>query len=102
MNRCRSCEREFGYWEVWRSFWRAGLPRIKCSSCGERSFPAWTGLLLSFVLGFIWIVILLRMLFYLEMPLFSKVLLIPTAGFVLSLPLPFVALYGRKLKDEQG
>jgi CXXC-20-CXXC protein len=101
MNRCWSCEREFGYWEVWRSFWRAGLPRIQCSSCGERSSPAWICVLFSFVIAFLWVVLSLRLLVYLEVPLYSKILLIPIAGFLLSLPLPVAARYGRKPKDVE-
>ena len=98
MNRCSSCERKFGYWEVWRSFWRAGWARIKCPSCGKGSSPAWSGMLLSFVLGFLWIVLSIRLLVYLEVPLFSRLLIISITGLLLSLPLPFVARYGWKPK----
>jgi len=101
MNCCWSCQREFGYWEVWRSLWRAGRPRIKCPSCGKGSFAAWSGYLLSFVSAFLWIVISIRVFFDLEVPLFSKLLIILFAGFSLSLPLPFVALYGKKPKDVE-
>ena len=101
MNRCGSCQREFGYWEVWRSFWRAGWARIKCPSCGKRSSSAWIGLLLSFVLGFLWIGLSIRLLVSLEVPLFSRLLIISITGLLLSLPLPFGARYGRKPKDVE-
>ena len=57
------------------------------------------GVLLSFVLAFSWVVLSIRMVLHLEVPLFSKLLLIPIVGFILSLPLPILARYGRKPKD---
>ena len=38
MNRCWSCQEEFGYWEIWRSWWKVkGASKIRCPSCGERN-----------------------------------------------------------------
>ena len=34
MNKCEHCEQKFGYWQVWRSFWRY---RMDCPSCGKRN-----------------------------------------------------------------
>ena len=104
MNRCSSCQREFGYWEVWRSLWTLRLrPRISCSSCGNRSSPAWSSMLFSFVFGFLWIVLSIRWLLDLglEVPLFYRLLIIPIVGFLLSLPLPFSARYGRKPRNVE-
>ena len=54
MNRCRSCEREFGYWEVCRSWWTLRLrPRITCVSCGERNPTAMFGWLSGGCVGWI-------------------------------------------------
>ena len=99
MNRCSSCQREFGYWEVWRSFWRAGPPRIECPSCGKRSSPAWVVLLLSFVLCYFWVVFSIRWGLDLEVPFLLWPLIFAIVGFLLSLPLPFFARYGGKPKD---
>ena len=96
MNRCSSCEGEFGYWEVWRSFWKAGLPRIQCPSCGKKSFPALVGVLLSLVLAFFWVLLSIRTVVYLQVTLILRVLLIPIIGFFLSLPLPLLARYGQE------
>ena len=38
MDLCSSCQREFGYWEVWRSISRwKGVWEINCRHCGERN-----------------------------------------------------------------
>ena len=46
MNRCSSCQREFGYWEVWRS---SSFKGVKCSSCGKRHSAGFFGGLPGFV-----------------------------------------------------
>ncbi len=35
MNHCSSCGKEFIYWEVWFSYWKA--LKIKCPSCSNRN-----------------------------------------------------------------
>ena len=55
MNRCWSCQRKFGYWEVWRVFWTVGRRRIICPSCAERNIIRNGPEILA---GLVWFVIL--------------------------------------------
>ena len=60
MDKCKSCDGEFGYWRVWRSFWvpatwwNLSSNRFDCPSCRQRceSTP-WTVLVSVLILALI-------------------------------------------------
>jgi len=112
MNHCWSCEREFGYWEVWRSGWNLKLGgKIKCLSCGEwSSIPLGRALLVSSIIGIPVLFLAFRTPEFVMDRLSGPAFLIPlvltlvvslSLLLVLSLFVPFVPLYGQKPKDAK-
>jgi CXXC-20-CXXC protein len=109
MNCCWSCHQEFGYWEIWRSWWAsqwgARAQSITCPSCGEYNFAASGGRFLLNVLTIIlvvyWVIRLLDLIpqsASYPVSILAYLVVIGFLVFVFSFLVPFVALFGRKPK----
>ena len=112
MNCCWSCHKEFGYWEVWRSWWASQwgwrAQSITCPSCGEHNFAASGGRLLLnglIIIPMVYLVIrlvdLIPQLASDPVPVLAHLVVMGFLVFMLSLLVPFVALYGRGPKDVE-
>jgi CXXC-20-CXXC protein len=101
MNKCEYCEKQFSYWQVWRSFWSY---RLDCPSCGKRNpeavnrrfFP-------SFVIIGIPLLVSGQINRYFNvLPFVTYVAMYLSIAFLLSLLVPKFKLYGEKESDSNN
>jgi len=94
MNNCWHCKKEFGYWEVWRSYWKGW--EIQCSSCRKRqAVDLDKRILLSSLITIPPFVLVLDIGYFFPSSNFSyRLMIYLILGFLLSLFVPLFKIYG--------